>query len=82
MNKAIKIIQRNIPNGKIVKMIEYKNWYLFIVYIEDPYEGRMDGLYSVDKKTGGFCDFPYMKEGIFEEVMDLFEKAPIYKDVT
>ena len=81
INQAIKIAKRHMPDGKIQRIAEYRNLYLFIIYTPDPYEGEMDAFYSVDKNTGNFSDFAYLDEGVFEEVMDLLENTPTYKDV-
>ena len=81
IDQAIKIAKHNIPDGRIQKAAEYKDLYLFIIYTPDPYEGQMDPFYSVSKRTGEFRDFPYLEDGVFEEVMDLFERTPQYKDV-
>lgn len=81
MKSAIKIVKHHMPYGQIQKAAEYKDLYLFIIYMPDPYEGQMDPFYSVSKRTGEFRDFAYLEDGIFEEVMNLFERTAPYKDV-
>lgn len=80
ISQAIKIAKQHMPDGKIQRVAEYRNMYLFIIYTPDPYEGEMDAFYSVDKNTGEFSDFAYLEDGVFEEVMDLFERTPPYED--
>ena len=79
INQAIKIAKQHMPDGEIQQVVEYRNLYVFIIYTPDPYEGQMDAFYSVDKETGQFSDFAYLEDGVFEDVMNLFEKAPLYK---
>ena len=80
INQAIKIVKQYIPDGEIQQVAEYKNLYLLIVYTPDLYEGQMDAFYSVNKKTGQFSDFGYLEDGVFEDVMNLFKRTPLYKD--
>lgn len=81
VNQAIEIAKRYMPDGKIQKVAEYKNLYLLIIYTPDPYEGQMDAFYSVDKETGQFSDFAYLEDGVFEDVMNLFEKGSLHKEI-
>ncbi len=76
LKDAVSIAKKYLPNGKIRKCVVYKNTYLFMIFSPDPNEGQMDSIYAVDDKTGDFRDFPYMKPGVFDEVMKLFENAP------
>ncbi len=78
--KAIRIAKKKIRDGTIQKIVEYKNWFLLIIFTPDPYEGQMDAIYSVDKGTGQFRGFPYLKDEYFEDVMTLFEEAPPYEE--
>lgn len=78
-SQAIKIAKQHMPDGKIQQVAEYKNLYLLIIYTPDPYEGQMDAFYSVDKETGQFSDFAYLEDGVFEDVMNLFEKDSLTK---
>ncbi len=38
-------------------------------------------FYSVDKETGQFSDFAYLEDGVFEDVMNLFEKGSLHKEI-
>lgn len=79
LKQAIDIIKNNLPNGNIQKCVDYKNFYLFMVFLPDPYEGQMDAIYSVSKESGEFRDFNYLQQGVFGEVMRLFAKADKFK---
>lgn len=78
IRNAIRIAKEHMPDGQIQKYVSYKHFYVFVIFTPDPYEGEMDAFYSVNRVTGEFRDFPYLDEGIFEEIMDLFAKAPDY----
>ena len=75
LNDAKKIALRNMPNGKIQKSVEYKEFFIFIIFTDDPLEGNYDPYYSVNRNTKEFRDFPIFKPEYFKEVMDLFEKV-------
>ncbi len=72
--QAINIARRSMPEGQIQKVAEYRDWYLLMIFTDDPLEGRMDPFYSVDKKTGEFQGFPYMLPEYFSDVMKLFNQ--------
>lgn len=73
--EATMIVRRALPEGKIHRRVEFGNFYLFMVFMDDKNEGSMDAIYSVDKESGEFKDFPYMNDDIFEEVIQLFSDA-------
>lgn len=73
IDKAKKVILKNIPNGKIKKCVVYKNLFVFQVFTDDLLEGNYDPFYSVDRNTAKFDGFKLFEPGVFDEVMDLFE---------
>lgn len=75
VREASMIVRRALPKGKIHRRVEFGNFYLFMIFMDDENEGSMDAIYSVDKETGEFKDFPYMDDDIFEEVIQLFADA-------
>ncbi|MDB7895698.1 hypothetical protein ABHB47_03420 [Flavonifractor plautii] len=77
IQQAITIVKKAFPNGIIHKKAEYGNLYLFMVFSPDDSEGSMDAIYSINKETGEFRDFPYMDEKHFAAVMRLFSESPI-----
>ena len=79
-NESINIIKKNIPDAIIQKVVEYKDLYIFHIFTSNPYEGKLDGIYSVNKKTGKFEDFDYLADGVFEVVMPLLNKALKFKN--
>ncbi len=74
--EAIRIVKKYFRKGKIQKYIEYKEWYIFVIFSNDPYEGEMDAIYSVNKNTGEFRDFNYLDGEVFSDIMEMLEKAP------
>ena len=72
---AIKIIREHFPQGKIQKYIEYKDLFVFQIFLNDPLEGDYDPFYSVNRKTSEVQGFALLKTGVFEEVMTLFDNA-------
>ena len=72
---AANVIKRNIPNGKIQSYIDYKNLYVFQVFLDDPFESDMDPFYSVNKETGVFDEFSIFLDGDISEITQLFMKA-------
>ena len=52
LQKAINIVKKNIPNGKIDASIRYRDLYLFKVFIDNGFEKEMDPFYSVNINTG------------------------------
>ena len=72
IQQAITIVKKAFPNGIIHKKAEYGNLYLFMVFSPDDSEGSMDAIYSINKETGEFRDFPYMDENILRRLCDYF----------
>ena len=70
--QATDIAKSHVPTGVIRQQAEYKNFWLFVIFTPDLYEGELDAIYSVNKETGEFRDFPYMDERYFSSVMELF----------
>lgn len=75
-------LTRVFPKERFGRVSSIKKWYLFVIFLPNPLEGTMDAIYSVDKQTGEFRDFPYMKEEIFEEVMNLLGKASSFRTMS
>lgn len=73
-NAATKIAQNACPGGKIQRVVEYRDLYLFQIFSDSSAEGQMDPFYSVDKFTGEFRDFSILTDGDIEEITDLFVK--------
>lgn len=71
--EAKKVVKENIPKGKIQKAILYDNLYVFMVFMNDEFEGQMDPYYSVNINTGEFRDFSIITDGEIGEIMEMFE---------
>ena len=72
LQKAINIVKKNIPNGKIDASIRYRDLYLFKVFINNGFEKEMDPFYSVNINTGEFRDFSILTDGDIGEITNLF----------
>lgn len=72
LQKAINIVKKNIPNGKIDASIRYRDLYLFKVFIDNGFEKEMDPFYSVNINTGEFRDFSILTDGDIGEIINLF----------
>lgn len=72
LQKAINIVKKNIPNGKIDASIRYSDLYLFKVFIDNGFEKEMDPFYSVNINTGEFRDFSILTDGDIGEITNLF----------
>lgn len=72
LQKAIDIVKKNIPNGKIDASIRYRDLYLFKVFIDNGFEKDMDPFYSVNINTGEFRDFSILTDGDIGEITNLF----------
>lgn len=72
LQKAINIVKKNIPNGKIDASIRYRDLYLFKVFIDNGFEKEMDPFYSVNINTGEFRDFSILTDGDIGEITNLF----------
>lgn len=72
LQKAINIVKKNIPNGKIDASIRYRDLYLFKVFIDNGFEKDMDPFYSVNINTGEFRDFSILTDGDTGEIINLF----------
>lgn len=72
LQKAINIVKKNIPNGKIEASIRYRDLYLFKVFIDNGFEKEMDPFYSVNINTGEFRDFSILTDGDIGEITNLF----------
>ena len=75
LNNALAVVKKNYPDGKIQKYIDYKNFYVFMIFGNDELEGQFDPFFSVDKNTGEFSDFSIITDGDPKELTDLFLKA-------
>lgn len=71
--EAKNVVKENIPKGKIQKAILYDNLYVFMVFMNDKFEGQMDPYYSVNINTGEFRDFSVITDGDIGEIMEMFE---------
>lgn len=72
LQKAINIVKKNIPNGKIDASIRYRDLYLFKVFIDNGFEKEMDPFYSVNINSGEFRDFSILTDGDIGEITNLF----------
>lgn len=72
LQKAINIVKKNIPNGKIDASIRYRDLYLFKVFIDNGFEKEIDPFYSVNINTGEFRDFSILTDGDIGEITNLF----------
>lgn len=74
LEKAIKIVKKNIPTGTIDAWVRYHDLYLFRVFIDNGFEKGMDPFYSVNVNTGEFRDFSILTDGDTGEILNLFIK--------
>lgn len=72
LKEAKEKIRKHVPECSIQKFIEYRGMYIFQIKTPDPYEGDLDGFYSVNMKTGECRDFAYLNPDVFSEIMFLF----------
>ncbi len=72
---ATKIVQDNLPDGKIQAHIVYEQLYIFQVFTGDPDEAEFDPFYSVDAMTGEFGGFSIITDGDTDEILSLFKLA-------
>jgi hypothetical protein len=79
LEKAIGIVKKNIPEGKIDAHIRYHDLYLFRVFMDNGLEKGMDPFYSVNVNTGEFRDFSILTDGDIDEILDLFN-SDSYED--
>jgi hypothetical protein len=75
LDDATQIVNREFPDGKIQKSIDYEGKFIFQIFTDDPLEGELDPFYSVDQNTGEFSDFSIMTDGDPVKIGDLFLKA-------
>jgi len=75
IKEATKIVEKNLPTGKIEKVINYRNLYIFQVFVNSPGEYGLDPFYSVDQSTGEFSDFSIITDGDPQEISALFMRA-------
>lgn len=69
------IVKRNLHGWKISKMVQTESLYIFLM-LEDGLEGGFDPFYSVDKNTGKFDGYPYLKDVETMDILDgLFANA-------
>lgn|GEM_PF-3903432 len=54
LEQAETIAIKAIPDGVIQEVKESPKFFSFVIYQDDPYEGKMDPFYSVNKETGEF----------------------------
>lgn len=58
LDAAKKIVLSNLdPGTKIISAIEHDGEYMFIAIRPDPFEGRFDPFFKVNKDTSAFIDF-------------------------
>ena len=79
LEKAIGIVKKNIPEGKIDAHIRYHDLYLFRVFMDNGLEKGMDPFYSVNVNTGEFRYFSILTDGDIDEILDLFN-SDSYED--
>lgn len=75
LNQAKAIVKRNFPDGKIQKVVGYKELYIFQIFSDDPLEGKMDPYYSVHMMTGLFSEFSVITDEGAKEILSLFQEA-------
>ena len=73
--QATQLIKIALPTGKVQKVIDYTDLYVFQVFRSDPAEEQMDPFYSVNKNTGNVKEFSVITDGDIKEIMELFNKA-------
>lgn len=71
---AISIVAESLPGARIEKVVEYKNLYLFQVFVDLPGEEGFDPFFSVDKVTGEFRDFSILN-GDTKAILELFKQV-------
>ena len=55
------IALKNMPGWTIEKVVEYKGLYILMMFEEGP-EGGFDPFYSVNKATGKFEGYAYLRD--------------------
>ncbi len=75
IHEATRIAQTAFPDGRIEATIEYKNLFVFQMFVPEPLETLWDPWYSVDKSTGEFRDFSILEDGNVEEILTLVRQA-------
>lgn len=69
--EASRIVEENLPGCNVLKRVEYKTSFIFLVLPPDPDEFPV--LFSVDKNTSEFRDFsPFDDVDDLEEFQSLF----------
>lgn len=73
--EAEKVVSKNFPTGKIQKVVEYKELFVFLIFSDEFLEGEMDPYYSVNRETGKFEEFSLITDGDMNELTSLFLNA-------
>lgn len=72
---AIEIVKNNLPNGRILKYVVYRELFVFLVIGDSPEEGMFDPYYSVNQKSGEFSEFSVFTDCEDFEILDLMAEA-------
>lgn len=75
LEEATKKLLKVFPNGKIKASIEYRDLFVFQMFVFRPLETEWDPFYSVNKITGELRDFSVIEDGNIGEINALFMKA-------
>lgn len=68
LNDACRKIQNKFPAFDIVRVNDYRNFWIFVLAPKGKHYGYNDGCYSVNKKTGNIAYFvPNYDMSYFEE---------------
>ena len=69
---ARKVVEKNLPDGKIKSAILHNGMYIFMVFFGDDENDQFDPFYSVDSKNGEFRDFSIITDGDTSAMMKKF----------
>lgn len=75
ITEAIKVVEKNLPGQVISKYVEYKDLFIFQIFIAQPLEEGLDPFFSVNRMTGEFRDFSILTDGDPMEIDRLFISA-------
>jgi len=76
IQKATRIVKEAFPDGKITAIVEYKNLFLFQMFVPNrPFEELLSPYFSVDRITEEFKDYCLWADGNVKEKEALFMSA-------
>ena len=73
--EAEKIVKQMLPYGRVIKHIEYRDLFIFMVFNNNQGEETMDPFFSINKTTGEFREFSIITDGDTGSIVKLFTMA-------